>query len=185
MHAHTQYTRECSCTHMHMYTHTHTHTHTYIHAYRLTRVHTCAHHKYITCNSRTLSHITPGAHPHTHTHTHTHTLMCLFPLISPSLSKPYPLCIPPTFGNKLRHSRSGARGRYNMHVTKAHVLDLGLCYIHTKFHSFILGTSGGNSGLSFILKMGLCISNIFPCLTKFGKQLELGPCYIQVFNSYI
>ena len=97
----------------------------------------------------------------------------------------YPLCIPPTFGSKLRHSRSGARGRYNMHVTKAQVLDLGLCSIHTKFHSLILGTSGVNSGLSFILKMGPCISNIFPCLTQFGQILDLGPCFIQVFNLYI
>ena len=102
-----------------------------------------------------------------------------------SLSKSCPLCMPTTFGSKLlesRHSRSGARGRYNMHVTKAQVLDLGLCYIHTRFHSFILGTSGENSGLSFILKMGPCISNIFPCLTQFGQKLDLGPCYIQVFN---
>ena len=69
-----------------------------------------------------------------------------------------------------------------MHVTKARVLDLGLCYIHTRFHSFILGTSGGNSGLSFILKMGPCISNTFPCLTQFGQKFDLGPCYIQIFN---
>ena len=72
-----------------------------------------------------------------------------------------------------------------MHVTKAQVLDLGLCYIHTRYHSFILGTSGGNSGLSLILKMGPCISNIFPCLTQFGQKLDLGPCYIQVFNYCI
>ena len=70
-----------------------------------------------------------------------------------------------------------------MRVTKAQVLDLGLCSIHTKVHSFILGTSGGNSGLCFILKVGPCISNIFPCLTQFGQKLDLGPCFIQVFNS--
>ena len=69
-----------------------------------------------------------------------------------------------------------------MRGTKAQVLDLGLCSIHTKFHSFILGTSGGNSGLSFILKMGPRISNIFPCLTQFGHKFDLGPCFIQVFN---
>ena len=68
-----------------------------------------------------------------------------------------------------------------MHGTKAQVLDLGLCSIHTKFHSFILGTSGGIQGLFFILKMGPCISNIFPCLTQFGQKLDLGPCFIQVF----
>ena len=60
-----------------------------------------------------------------------------------------------------------------MHGTKAQVLDLGLCSIHTKFHSFILGTSGGNSGLFFILKMGPCISNIFPIWPKIG----LGPLF--------
>ena len=30
--------------------------------------------------------------------------------------------------------------------------------------------------------MGPCISNIFPCLTQFGQKLDLGPCFIQVFN---
>ena len=30
--------------------------------------------------------------------------------------------------------------------------------------------------------MGPCISNIFPCLTHFGQKLDLGPCFIQVFN---
>ena len=183
MHAQTQYTHECSCTHMYMYKGTHTYIHTYIHTHSLTRVHTRATrapqiHKLATHARTRIYHLHTQTDRHTHTHTHTHFL-CLFPLISSSLSKSYPFCIPPTFGSKLRHSRSGARGRYNMHVTKAQVQ---LCSIHAKFHSFILGTSGGNSGLFFILKMGPCISNIFPCLTQFGQKLDLGPCFIQVFN---
>ena len=151
MHAQTQYTHECSCTHMHMYKDTHTHIHTYTHTYIHTHSHT--RHARTTINLQLTHALAYNTYTHrqtdtqqAHTHTHTHTFVCLFPLISSSLSKSYPFCIPPTFGSKHRHSRSGARGRYNMRGTKAQVLDLGLCSIHTKFHSFILGTSGGNSG---------------------------------------
>ena len=69
-----------------------------------------------------------------------------------------------------------------MNVRGAQVLDLGPSYIHIIFHLLILGTSGVNSGLSFIHKMGPCISNNFPYLTQFGQKLDLGPFYIQVLN---
>ena len=61
-----------------------------------------------------------------------------------------------------------------MHVILAQVMDLGHSYIHTRFHSLILSTSGGNSGLKFIHKMGPCISNdLWPPVTSIGHDFVL------------
>ena len=71
-----------------------------------------------------------------------------------------------------------------MNVRGAQVLDLGPSYIHTKFHLLILGTSGGIKVYpSYTRWAHVYISNNFPCLTQFGKKLDLGPFYIQVLNS--
>ena len=126
MHAQTQYTHECSSTHRLMYKGTHTHTYIHIHSHVYTHA-PRAHHKYINLqlthalayNTYTHTQTDRHTHTHTHTHIHTHIFVCLFPLISSSLSKLYRFCIPSTFGSKLRHSRSVARGRYNMRGTKS------------------------------------------------------------------
>ena len=51
----------------------------------------------------------------------------------------------------------------------------------TRFHSLILGTSGGIEGLSFVLKMGP-YKQQFPMFNSiWQKKMDLGCFYIYVF----